>query len=76
MNPPFHTGRSPDPGLGRAFIRAAAKLLSPKGQLFLVANRHLPYESDLDRYFADAGEMHGDSRFKLLRAARPARKAA
>jgi len=73
-NPPYHTGRSPDPGLGRAFIRAAAGVLAPKGQLFLVANRHLPYESELERCFAEAGEIGGNARFKLLHAARPARK--
>ena len=27
MNPPFHTGRSPDPALGEAFIRAAHRYL-------------------------------------------------
>ncbi|WP_397542544.1 methyltransferase [Roseovarius salis] len=74
-NPPFHTGRSPDPALGQAFIRAAARMLAPKGQLFLVANRHLPYESELTRQFADVGEMDGDTRFKLLHAARPAVRA-
>lgn len=75
MNPPFHTSRSPDPGLGRAFIRAAARILAPKGQLFLVANRHLAYESELARNFAEVDEMQGTSRFKLLHAARPTRKA-
>ena len=75
-NPPFHSGRSPDPGLGRAFIRAAAGMLSPRGQLFLVANRHLPYEAVVEHYFRVAGEIGGDGRFKLLHAARPRRGAA
>jgi len=44
MNPPFHTGREARPQLGAAFIRAAAAMLKPSGQLLLVANRHLPYE--------------------------------
>lgn len=74
-NPPYHTGRSPDPGLGRAFIRAAARSLAPKGQLFLVANRHLPYESELESHFAEVGEMTGNARLKLLHAARPRHKA-
>lgn len=73
MNPPFHTGRSAEPELGRAFIEAAARLLAPHGQLWLVANRHLPYEAALAACFAETGEVAGDTRFKVLRAARPRR---
>ncbi len=71
MNPPFHTGRSTDPDLGRAFIGAAAKMLSKSGMLMLVANRHLPYESTLMDQFATMSEVAGNSRFKVLRADRP-----
>ena len=73
-NPPFHTERTPDPALGLAFIRTAARVLSPKGRLFLVANRHLPYESEMARLFAEVREFGGDNRFKLLVGARPSRK--
>lgn len=73
MNPPFHTERSADPGLGQAFIAAAARMLSPRGQLWLVANRHLPYETVLARAFAEHREVAGDNRFKILQAARPVR---
>ena len=72
-NPPFHTARTPDPGLGRAFIANAARMLSPRGQIFLVANRHLPYEDILRQHFAQASETGGDGRFKLLHAQRPSR---
>lgn len=74
MNPPFHTGRSAEPSLGVAFIEAAARMLAPSGQLWMVANRHLPYETALRRLFAEVEELSGDNRFKVLRAARPARK--
>ena len=74
MNPPFHKGRAAEPELGRAFIRAAAAMLKPGGQLWLVANRHLPYEAALAQSFAQVEEVAGDTRFKVLRAARPARK--
>lgn len=73
MNPPFHTDRSADPGLGQSFIAAAARLLSPRGQLWLVANRHLPYEAALAATFAEHREIAGDNRFKILYAARPLR---
>ena len=60
-NPPFHDGGAEDRRLGQAFIRKAAGLLKKGGVLWLVANRHLPYEAELDAAFrrvrmvADAG---------------------
>lgn len=68
MNPPFHEGRAADPRLGAGFIRAAAGLLTGAGRLWMVANRHLPYEQVLRDCFADVAEIGGDSRFKILTA--------
>lgn len=73
MNPPFHSSRSADPDLGRAFIRAAGDCLAPSGRLFMVANRHLGYEKTLDAVFADWSEPGGDGKFKLFEATRPRR---
>ncbi len=72
-NPPFHTSRTGDPELGRAFIRAAAAILAPKGQLWLVANRHLPYEATLAQAFRRVEELAGPRGFKLFHAAGPRR---
>jgi 16S rRNA (guanine1207-N2)-methyltransferase len=61
MNPPFHDGGAEDKALGQAFIRAAAASLRNGGNLWLTANRHLPYEAVLAEAFktvrpvADAG---------------------
>ncbi|MEM6373186.1 MAG: methyltransferase [Pseudomonadota bacterium] len=74
MNPPFHTGRAADPALGRAFISAASRILKPGGTLFMVANRHLPYEDTLAHAFTKVVDLDGDARFKLVRAERPKRK--
>lgn len=74
MNPPFHSGRTAEPALGQAFITNAARLLRPSGQLWLVANRHLPYEVTLGETFVQVGEVAGDNRFKILHAARPRRR--
>lgn len=71
MNPPFHQGRAADPGLGLAFIAAAARMLSLSGTLYMVANRHLPYEQPLAAAFREVDEIGGDGGFKLLRAAKP-----
>ena len=73
-NPPFHTGRAADPGLGRAFIAAAARMLVPKGGLWLVANRHLPYEHALREAFRSVTETGGDAGFKILHATHPVRQ--
>ncbi len=73
MNPPFHVGRRADPTLGRAFVATAARILAPGGTLWMVANRHLPYEAALAGAFASVREIAGDNRFKVLRAERPSR---
>lgn len=70
-NPPFHTGRDPDPALGIAFLRAAAGMLTTSGTLWLVANRHLPYERVLAETFREVEELRGTPVFRLYRASRP-----
>lgn len=71
MNPPFHTGRAAEPQIGQAFVATAARVLSRSGKLWMVANRHLPYEAELKKHFAEVEELGGDARFKLFHAARP-----
>lgn len=73
MNPPFHAGRAADPGLGAAFIAAAARILSPRGQLLMVANRQLPYEEALERAFGAWKRLAQDGGYKLFLAERPRR---
>ncbi len=72
-NPPFHQGRAGQPALGQAFLRAAAAMLAPSGQLWLVANRHLPYETTLAQAFAAHREVVAADGFKILMAERPRR---
>lgn len=73
MNPPFHTGRTPDPALGAAFIRASRRMLAPDGSLWLVANRHLPYDAVLADCFLEVRDIAGDSRFRVIQAIKPKR---
>lgn len=73
-NPPFHAGHSADPALGLEFIASAAGLLARRGILWLVANRHLPYEASLSANFGDVSEIAGDASFKIIRAANPRRR--
>jgi 16S rRNA (guanine1207-N2)-methyltransferase len=73
MNPPFHLGRDADPGLGAAFIRAARRMLAPDGSLWLVANRHLPYDAVLAECFLHHEEVAGNASFRIVHASKPRR---
>ncbi|MGJ8626098.1 MAG: class I SAM-dependent methyltransferase [Sulfitobacter sp.] len=73
MNPPFHAGRAAEPQIGQAFVATAARILAGSGELWMVANRHLPYEAELKKRFSFVEEIGGDARFKLFHAARPLR---
>ena len=48
--------------------RPVSTMLTGAGRLWMVANRHLPYEQVLRECFADMSEIGGDSRFKILTA--------
>jgi 16S rRNA (guanine1207-N2)-methyltransferase len=67
-NPPFHQGRADLPELGRAFIARAANALVPQGRLWLVANRHLPYESTLATHFEQVRTVVMEEGFKVIEA--------
>lgn len=67
-NPPFHQGRADLPELGRAFIAAAADALVPGGRLWLVANRHLPYEAILHERFGTLRTVTTERGFKVIEA--------
>ena len=67
-NPPFHQGRADLPDLGRAFIARAANALVSQGCLWLVANRHLPYESTLAAHFEQVRTVVIQGGFKVIEA--------
>lgn len=67
-NPPFHLGKAGRPELGRAFIAAAAAALAPTGSLWLVANRHLPYEEELGSRFSRVQSVRDQQGFKVIEA--------
>ncbi len=66
MNPPFHEGHVAEPGLGQSFIRKAGEALKNGGELLMVANRGLPYETVLAQYFRSHGETCRNARYKVL----------
>lgn len=66
MNPPFHSGQLTDISLGRSFLRVAAESLRTGGRLFIVANRQLPYEAELDALGLVWKKPVEDTTYKLL----------
>ncbi|MDD7972549.1 class I SAM-dependent methyltransferase [Roseinatronobacter alkalisoli] len=73
MNPPFHNGRKAQPALGLAFIAAAARILAPRGRLWMVANRHLPYEGALAAAFTQIEVLAENGAFRVWQATAPKR---
>jgi 16S rRNA (guanine1207-N2)-methyltransferase len=68
-NPPFHTSSREDrPDIGRTFIRVAAEALRPRGHLWLVANRHLPYEAILNERFGRIRQVANEHGYKIIEA--------
>jgi 16S rRNA (guanine1207-N2)-methyltransferase len=70
-NPPFHTQSRVDrPDIGRRFIAVAAASLNAGGSLWMVANRHLPYEEVLADNFARVRKVAEKDGFKIIEAVR------
>ncbi|NDW02977.1 class I SAM-dependent methyltransferase [Jiella pacifica] len=67
-NPPFHAEGIEDRGLGQAFIVAAGRMLRRSGMLYLVANRHMPYEEVLRATFRTVTTLADEAGYKIFEA--------
>ncbi len=65
-NPPFHQGGVQTLEIAKGFIRDAAHVLRPQGRFYLVANRFLKYEPELQAHFKQVEEVSGDTRYKVI----------
>lgn len=71
-NPPFHVSdRADRHDVGKAFITSAAKALTSGGQLWMVANRHLPYEETLEASFKHVTVVAQNNFYKVFKAVGP-----
>jgi 16S rRNA (guanine1207-N2)-methyltransferase len=68
MNPPFHDAGREHRGLGQTFIRKAASALRKGGVLWMVANRHLPYEAVLGELFTAVAVKADRAGYKVFEA--------
>jgi len=69
-NPPFHSGQSRDVELGQSIALRACTCLRRGGQLFLVANRKLPYEHLLRSELRQCQTMIETDGFKVIKGIR------
>lgn len=67
-NPPFHSGVKTDTSMTEQFLREVAAHLAPRGELRLVANSFLPYESVIQRFIGPVEKLAQDRRFTVYRA--------
>lgn len=66
-NPPFHTGQSRDVELGKTIVTRACESLTYNGQLFMVANRQLPYEKILKTHLREVEVIAVGQGFKVIK---------
>jgi len=64
-NPPFHKGNQVLTDIAQRMFDQSSQLLTKKGHLLVIANRHLPYGKDLKRHFGGYQILHNDARFTL-----------
>ena len=74
-NPPFHQGIHTHYRSTEQFIAHSAKRLTPTGQLWLVVNRFLDYESVLQRCYRQVDRIADNTAYKIIRASQPNRQA-
>ncbi|WP_051219610.1 class I SAM-dependent methyltransferase [Oceanobacter kriegii] len=69
-NPPFHSGKETDYTIVETLFRQARDHLTVNGEVWLVANRHLPYEELAKGHFSQIEEMASGRGFKVIRLRR------
>ncbi|MBE0506916.1 MAG: methyltransferase [Marinospirillum sp.] len=69
-NPPFHTGKDTDYELASRLIHQAPEFLKPGGQLWIVANRFLPYPDLLEQAFGSFTSVAENGKFRVYLAIR------
>lgn len=67
-NPPFHAGKGVDYQIAAAFIHQSWAALEPGGELLLVANRFIRYESLMEGLFPQINLAAQDNRYRILAA--------
>ena len=67
-NLPFHTGKEVDYGASQALIAGLPHLLKPGGQLVIVANRFIRYESLMEQAFGNVVVLARTGKYHVLKS--------
>lgn len=67
-NPPFHAGHRERADLGAGIFDQVGNFLSPRGQLVLVANRHLPWSRWMSSTFSSHRVLAANNKYHVLLA--------
>ncbi|RUO61469.1 methyltransferase [Pseudidiomarina marina] len=67
-NPPFHQEHAVTEHIARQMFRDSRRVLRKNGELWVVANRHLPYYQPLKRLFKSVHQIAQNSKFVIFQA--------
>lgn len=67
-NPPFHQEHAVTEHIARQMFRDSKRVLRKNGELWVVANRHLPYYQPLKRLFKHVHQVAQNSKFVIFQA--------
>lgn len=67
-NPPFHQEHAVTEHIARQMFRDSKRVLRKSGELWVVANRHLPYYQPLKRLFQTVHQVAQNSKFVIFKA--------
>lgn len=70
LNPPFHNASAVSVDVGRRLIADAARALAPGGELWVVFNSHLRYQSELRRLVGPTREIARNRKFTITASVR------
>ena len=68
INPPFHQERGQGDQVALHMFRESKTVLKQRGELWIVANRHLGYHIQIDRLFGNCRTITGNRKFVILKA--------
>lgn len=67
-NPPFHQQHAMGDGMAWNMFHQSRNVLTQKGELWVVANRHLGYHLKLKKLFGNCVTVAGNKKFVILKA--------
>ena len=67
-NPPFHFEYEVDPSIAIQLMSDTHRILSNRGRLVIVANRHLNYKSQLSKYYSEVNIINENYKFIIYEA--------